>query len=59
MFKTVHFPDWTPGAVIVAFVLIAGVFAFVVIRALRTPRKEIERLSRLPLEDDPPTGNRP
>jgi cbb3-type cytochrome oxidase subunit 3 len=59
MFKTVDFPWWTPVVVTVAFILIAGVFLAVVIRALRTPKKEIDRLSRLPLEDDPPSEIKP
>ncbi|MDX6765555.1 MAG: hypothetical protein SFU85_02070 [Candidatus Methylacidiphilales bacterium] len=60
MFKHVTFPEWTHLLVAMAFVFIATVFIAVVVRVLRSPDREIERLSRLPLEPDQPrTPNQP
>jgi len=59
MFKNVHFPDWTVVVVALAFILIAGVFISVVVRVFRSPKKEIDRLSRLPLENDHTDPDKP
>lgn len=60
MFKRVFFEDWSVWPPIISFVLIAGVFVVVTIRALRINPKDREHLESLPLDDEdrsqaPPT----
>ncbi len=52
MFERVTHADWVSVVPFVAFVCFTAAFAMIVIRALRIPRKEVDRLSRMPLEDD-------
>ncbi len=55
MFKNVHFPYWTELAVVLAFILIASAFIAVVLRILKTPKEEIQRVARLPLDESTPS----
>lgn len=54
MFKRMFVEDWAIWAPIISFVLIAGVFVVVTVRALRMSRKEREHLESLPLDDTEP-----
>jgi hypothetical protein len=51
MFKRILVEDWATYIPIISFVLIAGVFIAVTIRALRIDKRERTRLASLPLED--------
>ena len=51
MFKRILVEDWAAYVPIISFVLIAGVFIAVTIRALRLDKRERERLASLPLEN--------
>ena len=51
MFKRILVEDWATYVPIISFVLIAGVFIAVTIRALRIDKGERSRLASLPLED--------
>ncbi len=51
MFKRMFAEDWALWAPIISFVLIAGVFIIMTVRALRISRKEREHLENLPLDD--------
>ena len=53
MFKRILVEDWATYVPIISFVLIAGVFIAVTIRALRIDKGERSRLASLPLEDQP------
>ena len=57
MFQRILVEDWATYVPIISFVLIAGVFIAVTIRALRIGRTERERLAALPLEPDPANFN--
>ena len=52
MFKRVFLEDWATWTPIISFVLIAGVFAIVTIRALRIKPEDREHLESLPLDDN-------
>lgn len=52
MFQRILVEDWASYVPIISFVLIAGVFTAITIRALRISRKESERLASLPLEEE-------
>jgi len=58
MFKRMILEDWAIWAPIISFVLIAGVFIVMTIRALRINKTEREHLEKLPLDesDKPPTS---
>jgi hypothetical protein len=51
MFKRILLEDWATYVPIISFVLIAGVFIAITIRALRIDKGERARLASLPLED--------
>ena len=51
MFQRILVEDWATYVPIISFVLIAGVFIAVTIRALRIDKGERSRLASLPLED--------
>jgi hypothetical protein len=53
MFQRILVEDWATYVPIISFVLIAGVFIAVTIRALRIDKGERSRLASLPLEDQP------
>lgn len=53
MFKRILVEDWATYIPIISFVLIAGVFIAVTIRALRIDKGERTRLASLPLEEQP------
>lgn len=60
IFERVIHADWVTLVPIIAFVCFALAFGIIIFRALRMPRKEIERLSRLPLDDaDDQTRKKP
>lgn len=54
MFQRILVEDWATWVPIISFILIAGAFIAVTIRALRINKSERERLAALPLEDSPP-----
>lgn len=51
MFQRILVEDWATYVPIISFVLIAGVFIAVTIRALRLDKGERKRLASLPLEE--------
>jgi hypothetical protein len=51
MFQRILVEDWATYVPIVSFVLIAGVFIAVTIRALRIDKGERNRLASMPLEE--------
>ncbi|NQX00283.1 hypothetical protein HQ447_06455 [bacterium] len=51
MFQRIFVEDWVTYVPIISFVLIAGVFIAVTIRALRLDKAERTRLASLPLEE--------
>lgn len=51
MFQRILVEEWATYVPIISFVLIAGVFIAVTIRALRIDKKERTRLASLPLEE--------
>jgi hypothetical protein len=58
MFQRVSYEDWQLAFPIVAFGAAAAIFAAVVWRAMRMKRPQLERLARMPLEDDSPMIDR-
>lgn len=52
MFKRVILESWHEYVPYVCFALIAGAFATIVIRALLMKKSEVERIARLPLEQN-------
>ena len=54
MFKRVLLEDWAVWTPIISFILIAGVFVVVTIRALRIRPGDLEHLESLPLEGNEP-----
>lgn len=60
MFQRILVEEWATWVPIISFILIAGVFIAVTVRALRINKSERERLAALPLEDsEPPKTNKP
>lgn len=53
MFKRVFLEDWAVWTPIISFILIAGVFIIVTIRALRIKPEVREHLESLPLDEEP------
>lgn len=51
MFQRILVEEWATYVPIISFVLIAGVFIAVTIRALRIDKGERDRLASLPLEE--------
>lgn len=54
MFKRILVEDWAMWTPIISFILIAGVFVVVTIRALRISKADRSHLASLPLEDSEP-----
>lgn len=52
MFKRVILESWHDYVPYICFALIAGAFAAIVIRAVMMKKSEVERIARLPLDDD-------
>lgn len=52
MFQRILVEDWATYVPIISFVLIAGVFTAVTIRALRISKPNRDHLASLPLEDN-------
>ncbi len=53
MFKEFPVPSWLDILSVVSFLIVFAIFVYVVVKALRMPKKEIKRLSELPLSDQP------
>jgi hypothetical protein len=53
MFQRVIHQDWAAIIPIISFIVTAGVFILVTVRALRLPKSRRERIARLPLENQP------
>ena len=51
MFEQVEFQSWADVCAIVAFTIFTALFLYILFRVVRMPRKEVTRLSSLPLED--------
>ena len=51
MFQRILVEEWATYVPIISFVLIAGVFIAVTIRALRIDESERDRLASLPLQE--------
>lgn len=58
MFQRLIYPDWQLVFPIVAFVAAAAIFGVMTSGALRMKRPQVERLARLPLEDEGPSASR-
>ncbi len=54
MFERIQYEDWHVVFPIVAFVVAAVFFTFMSWRALRMKRPQVDRLARLPLDEDAP-----
>ncbi|MEP2776725.1 MAG: hypothetical protein ABJQ29_11055 [Luteolibacter sp.] len=52
MFHRVIHENWAAIVPIISFVITAGVFLFVSIRAIRLPKDRRDALSRIPLEEN-------
>jgi hypothetical protein len=52
MFRRILVENWQTALTIASFAIFFTTFAAVLIRTLRTPRKQIAHLENLPLEDD-------
>lgn len=50
MFHRVIHENWAAIVPIISFIITAGVFLFVSIRAIRLPKSRQEQLSRIPLD---------
>lgn len=53
MFHRVIHENWTAIVPIISFVITAGVFLFVSIRAIRLPKNRREELASIPLDGNP------
>ena len=58
MFERVQFDEWQTVITAVAFILCFSAFIVFCWRAIRMSRKERQRLSQLPLEENDPKGER-
>jgi len=58
MFQRVSYEAWQMVFPIVAFAVAATIFGAVIWRAIRMQRAQLDRLARLPLEDDAPISDR-
>ena len=52
MFDKVNFADSAPVIAAVVFVIALSVFIFIVVRALRMPKSQVDSISKLPLEKE-------
>jgi cbb3-type cytochrome oxidase subunit 3 len=57
MFKRVTFEEWQAVITIVAFVICFTTFLFFCWRAVRMSRRESNRLSHLPLDNEPSSSS--
>ncbi len=53
MFKQMMVDDWANLAAIATFAFTAGVFIFVVIRAIRMSKQKRDHMANLPLSEEP------
>jgi len=53
MFKRIFYENWHAVIPVVAFLLTFGVYLCYVVRAVRMRKPEVERLSRMPLDESP------
>jgi hypothetical protein len=58
MFQRVFYEDWQLVFAMVAFAAAVTLCGAVVWRAVRMQRGQLDRLARMPLEDDAPTPDR-
>jgi cbb3-type cytochrome oxidase subunit 3 len=58
MFQRILYEDWQLVIPVVALAAVAGFFGLVIWRALRMKRGQLERLARMPLDDDSPASAR-
>lgn len=52
MFKRLILEDWHHWMPIIGFVLTFGVFIAIVVRTVRLKNEKVDRMARLPLEND-------
>jgi hypothetical protein len=52
MFRRILVENWQTVLTLVSFAIFGAVFLAVLIRTLRAPRDRINRIARLPLDDD-------
>lgn len=53
MFKRLIFEDYAAVCTIVSFFVVAAIFLSAIWRAIRMPRKQIDRMANLPFETNP------
>ncbi len=53
MFKELPVPSWVDIISIATFLIVLAIFVSILVKAVRMPKKEIKRLSELPLSDQP------
>jgi hypothetical protein len=58
MFQRILYEDWQLVFPLVAFVAAVAIFLVMSWRALRMKRAQVDRLARLPLEEDGPASTR-
>ena len=52
MFRRILVENWQTVLTVVSFAIFAAVFLAVLIRTWRAPRDQIDRIARLPLDND-------
>lgn len=57
MFQRVIHENWATIVPIISFVITAGVFTLITVRALRLPKSRREHLASLPLDHETETPN--
>ena len=59
MLRDAPFVSWAALCAIASFVIAFAIFTGVLIRVIRMPRRESDRLGSLPLANDQPTAHEP
>lgn len=59
MLRNAPFASWAHVCALVSFVIAFSIFVGVLVRVLRLPRRESDRLASLPLSSDRPTPHEP
>jgi preprotein translocase subunit YajC len=52
MFDKVTFDASAPFVAVIVFVIALSVFIFIVVRALRMSKKDLDKMSQMPLEEE-------
>ncbi|MEM7146013.1 MAG: hypothetical protein AAF591_12825 [Verrucomicrobiota bacterium] len=52
MFQRLNLESWHGIIPVIAFILTFGVFIYFVVRAVTMKKKDVNHISRLPLDDD-------